>query len=186
MSQQSVYLDYAAATPLDPEVLKVMQPFLEGNFYNPSAGYLKGRLVRKEINNARARVAHWLGSKPTEIIFNAGVTESTNQAIIGVMNKHKQAKVLVGATEHEAVFEPAKLYNHELISVHPDGRINLEDLQAKISDEVVLVSLMHANNETGVIHPLKEVAQVIKQAKIDRQDRGVELPLLLHTDAAQT
>ena len=109
MNKKTIYLDYAAATPLDEEVLKAMQPYFSELFYNPSAEYMAARKVREAIEEARHTVAHHLGSKHTEIIFTAGGTEANNLAIAGIMNQHKGANLIVSAVEHESIIEPAKL-----------------------------------------------------------------------------
>lgn len=182
---QSIYLDFAAATPMHQEVKAAMEPYLVGSFYNPSAAYLAARALKKDIANARQSIAHWLGSKPAEIVFTAGVTESVNLAIQGIMRKHPSGKILVGATEHDAVLEVAQQFNHEIISVRPDGHISFDELNKHLTDDVVLVSLMYANNETGVIHPLKDIAATLELARKERQASNIETPLYFHTDAAQ-
>ena len=105
-----IYLDYAAATPMDPEVLKAMQPFFAEQFYNPSATYLSAKALRAQIGEFRPSIAQSLGAKPAEIIFTAGATEANNLAIQGVLHQYPDSEVLVSAIEHESVLEPAKLF----------------------------------------------------------------------------
>lgn len=181
----SIYLDYAAATPLDDEIAQLMQPYWSERFFNPSANYLAGRQLKQELHLARARVAHWLGCKPAEVVFTAGVTESINLAIQGIMKRYPKGTVLAGATEHQAVLEPVRRFSHRLIPVMNNGTVNTTKLAEIISGEVVLISLMYANNETGAIHPLREVAALITNERQRRTNEGIDTPLYFHCDAAQ-
>jgi cysteine desulfurase len=183
MDDKTIYLDYAAATPLDESVLKKMLPFLTGSFYNPSAGYKAAKDVKKALEEARAKAAHWLGAKPSEIIFTAGATEANNLAIQGIMNLYPEGNVLVSAIEHESVLAPAKKYDYKEIKVGLDGTVDLNDLKKKIDDKTVLVSIMYANNEIGTVEPIREISKIVEEV---RKKRGLEgLPIYLHTDAAQ-
>src|SRR5579884_2017365 len=107
MVKNLIYLDYAAATPLDKKVFKTMEPYLWHSFYNPSAIYSSARLVQRSIDAARAKVAYWLGVRPAEIIFTAGGTEANNLAIHGVMRRFPAGNIVVSAIEHESVLVPA-------------------------------------------------------------------------------
>jgi cysteine desulfurase len=182
---KTIYLDYAAATPVDPTVLAAMRPYFSETFYNPSADYQAARNVKKDLNIARNKIAYWLGSKENEIIFTAGGTEANNLAIRGVMQKYPKAKMLISPIEHDSIRLPAQEYLFAEIGIKDDGRIDLEDLKNKLNDSIVLVSVMYANNEIGVIEPLKKIAQVISSVRQDRKKRGVKLPLLFHSDACQ-
>ncbi len=182
---KTIYLDYAAATPMDSRVLKVMQPYFSDKFYNPSATYLSGRSVAKDVEKARTSVAKWLGARPSEIIFTAGGTEANNLAVQGVMRQFPEANVVVSGVEHESVVNPAKQYNHSLAKVLPDGVIDLKDLAKKINDKTVLVSIMYANNEIGTVEPINEIAKLIKRVKDKRTKTGNKLPLYFHIDACQ-
>ena len=182
---KSIYLDYAAATPLDPQVLKAMQPYLGRQFYNPSATYLAGRAVRKDLEQARSSIAQNLGAKPVEIIFTAGATEANNLAIAGIMRQFPDGEVLVSAVEHESVLAPAKEFRHRLIPVDKQGIVNLPKLENMIGKQTVLVSVMLVNNELGSIQPIREISQILNKLSILRKSRGNKLPLYLHTDAAQ-
>lgn len=180
-----IYLDYAAATPLDKRVLEAMQPYFSDSFYNPSATYLAAKAVAKDLLTARTRVAHWLGARPVEIIFTAGGTEANNLAIQGVLQAHEGANVVVGAIEHESVLAPAHLYPHKIATVDNQGSVLLDDLKSQIDDKTVLISVMYANNEVGTVQPLREIAQLVKNIRDDRRKAGNSLPLYLHTDACQ-
>ena len=180
-----IYLDHAAATPLDPEVLAAMQPYFTDLFYNPSAGYMAAQTVREALERARADVAMVLGARSSEIIFTAGGTESDNLAITGVMREFPEANVVVSAIEHDAVLEPAAQFERRLARVNARGVIDLDDLQTQIDDQTVLVSVMYANNEVGTIQPLRQVAQLLQKIRDGRRQSGNKLPLYFHTDACQ-
>lgn len=183
--RQPIYLDFAAATPLDERVLAAMQPFFAGQFYNPSSSYRAAKQVKQALGEARSRVAHWIGARPAEIVFTAGATESVNLAIQGVMRAYPEGEVLVSAIEHEAVLAAARQCNHKVIPVKPDGAVDIEALNALIADSTVLISIGYANNEIGTIQPLKDIALMLQQIRNVRRLRNNPLPLYLHTDASQ-
>ena len=183
MVESIIYMDHAAATPLDPQVLRAMQPFFAEQFFNPSATYLAAREVRQALNDARARVAHWLGAKPSEVIFTAGGTEANNLAIHGIMRQFPNGNVVVSAMEHESVLMPAHQYDCREVKLQSDGRVNLDDVRAQIDENTVLVSVMYANNEIGTIQPIREIAKVVQASRAARKTGA--LPLHFHTDAAQ-
>jgi cysteine desulfurase len=178
-----IYLDHAAATPLDPAVLAAMQPYLTDEFYNPSATYQPALKVRQALDGARSTVAHWLGARSSEIIFTAGGTETNNLAIHGVMRQFPEGNIVVSRIEHESVLAPAQSYDCREVAVQPDGRLDIADLQRQIDDQTVLVSVMYANNEIGTIQPLREVAKLVAEIRARRGVKG--RPLYLHTDACQ-
>lgn len=180
-----IYLDHAAATPLDSEVLAAMQPFFADQFYNPSANYLAAQKVRQALEQARADVAAELGARANEIIFTAGGTESDNLAITGILSQFPEANVVVSAIEHDAVLEPANQFNCSVTLADAQGMIDLTDLAAKINDQTVLVSVMYANNEVGTIQPIRQVSQLIEKVRNERRQAGNSLPIYLHTDACQ-
>lgn len=180
-----IYLDHAAATPLDSEVLAAMQPFFAGQFYNPSATYMAAQHVRQALESARADVAVVLGARSSEIIFTAGGTESDNLAIAGVMQQFPEANVVVSAIEHDAVLEPAGQFNCSVSLVNEQGIVDLADLAAKINGQTVLVSVMYANNEVGTIQPIRQIAQLLEKIRNERRTAGNKLPLYFHTDACQ-
>lgn len=182
---KKIYLDYAAATPMRSEILDVMRPYFSQKFHNPSATYLAGRAAKAELNQARGTVAMVLGARPAEIIFTAGATEANNLAVQGVMREFPDSEVVVSATEHASVLEPAGLYKHKLAPVDNSGLIVLNKLSKLITDKTVLVSVMLVNNEIGTIQPLGEVSAMIKKIVSQRRAQGNKRPLYLHTDAAQ-
>jgi cysteine desulfurase len=180
-----IYLDNAAATPLDTDVLAAMQPFFSDKFYNPSANYMAAQAVRAELEQARADVAAVLGARANEIIFTAGGTESDNLAVSGVMQQYPNGNVVVSTIEHDAVLIPAAQYAHTLVDVTPQGLVDLDSLEAKINDQTVLVSIMYANNEVGTVQPIRQAAQLVGRVREARRKAGNTLPIYLHTDACQ-
>ena len=181
----TVYLDYASTTPVDERVAQAMQPYLADKFYNPSAQYLAAKDVRRDINQARGDIAKVIGSKQSEIVFTAGATEANNLAISGVMECFPGKNLVVSSIEHDSVIEPAKNYKHSLVKVDEFGIVDLESLRSAITDDTVLVSIMQANNEIGVVQPIKLIAELIAEIKVKRRKNNNELPLYLHTDSAQ-
>ena len=179
------YFDYAAATPLDKDVLNKMEPYYNKLFYNPSGIYTPAREVKNVLKEARSRCAKALGAKPTEIIFTSGATESNNLAINGIMQEYPNANALVSVIEHDSVLLPAKNHKHKVCKVKKTGLIDLDDLRRKIDDRTVLVSIMLANNEIGTIQPVKKIIAIIDEVRKEREKTNNNLPIYLHTDAAQ-
>lgn len=180
-----IYLDYAAATPLDARVIAAMKPYFLDKFYNPSGLYLAAKEVKQDIENARGKVSRWLGAKPSEIIFTSGGTEANNLAIRGVMENYPGCNAVVSKIEHESVLSPASQYKNKKLAVKKDGVIDFADLKKQINNKTVLVSIMYANNEIGTIQPIRKIASVITKIRDDRQKMGDLLPIYLHTDACQ-
>ncbi|MBP9738710.1 cysteine desulfurase [Candidatus Saccharibacteria bacterium] len=181
----TIYLDYAAATPMDEAAIAVMQPFLNTQFYNPSAIYEPARQVRKTLEAARATVADVLGSKDQEILFTAGGTEANNLAIHGVMQTYPGAHMIVSAVEHESVLEPAKQYDYSVVSVTNKGLIDVDTLKSLITPQTALISVMYANNEIGTIQPIKQLTELVNGVRTQRLASGNTMPLYVHTDACQ-
>lgn len=180
---QRRYLDHAATTPIDPRVFEAMLPFLKEHFGNASSVHALGRRARVEVEACRERVAAHLGAEPAEIVFTSGGTEADNTAIKGVAGRDGAGLVtglVTCAAEHEAVLRPAEALARAGVTVvvldpAPHGAVTPAQLEAALTPDVSLVSLMHANNELGTVTPLAEVSAVCRA-------RGV----LLHTDAVQT
>lgn len=180
-----IYLDYAATTPLDPEVISIMVPLLE-EFANPSSIHTSGRAARRKINDARRQVTKIIHASPEEIVFTGGGTESDNLAIIGTARAYKnQGKhIIVSAVEHKAVLEPARMLEKEgfIVSIAPVdsyGQINVEGVLSMIREDTTLISIMLGNNEIGTLQPIQELAEKLKKRK-----NATHLPYL-HTDACQ-
>jgi cysteine desulfurase len=182
---QTIYLDNAAATPMDKTVFEAMQPYMTDAYFNPSAQYTAAREVKQQLEAARARVAFWFGSRPSEVIFTAGGTEANNLAIQGVLRQYPDAYVITSAIEHESVLEPAARYNHRTAPVQPDGQLDIEACLDLVDDQTVLISVQYANNETGVVQPIRRLTQAVAEMRKARIKSGNELPLLVHTDACQ-
>lgn len=180
-----IYLDHAAATPLDPAVLEAMQPYFSAQFFNPSATYLAAEQVRKDVETARERVAHWLGARPAEVVFTAGGTEANNLAIRGVMQQFPDGNLVISAIEHESILAAAHQFDCREAAVSPDGLVDVDALIGLVDDSTVLVSVMYANNEVGTIQPIKQIAQHLEVIRKARKASGNTRPLYLHTDAAQ-
>jgi cysteine desulfurase len=175
-----IYLDHAATTPLDPSVLAAMQPYLVGQYFNPSAQYLAARAVRKDIEVARARIAHWFGARPSEIIYTAGGTEANNLAIKGIMECYPDGNLVVSSIEHDAVLEPAARYQCRMAPTRADGIVDAEALLRLVDDNTVLVSVMYVNNELGTIQPIRAIGEQLAALR-----KGRTRPLYFHVDACQ-
>ncbi len=186
---KNYYFDHAAGAPLAPEALEAMLPYLQ-EYANPSSLYGAAREARHAIDAARAAIADTLGAKPTEIVFTSGTTEGDNLALQGVLRAHRGAHWITSAIEHEAVLaytKPAKSEHHPftIVPVRPNGIIDPTAVERAITDKTVLISLMMANNEIGTLQPVAEIAKTIAGVRADRKQRGLDLPLYLHSDAAQ-
>lgn len=175
-----IYLDHNATTPVLPEVLEAMMPFFTTEWGNPSSSYTFGSKLKKVIETAREQVADLVGAHPLEIIFTSCATESNNAAIQAALKANPSKRCIVtSAVEHSAVLNHCLALEKEgyrvtRLPVDRDGILNLTDLDAAITDDVAVVSLMWANNETGVLFPVKEIADICRA-------RGV----LYHCDAVQ-
>ena len=180
---KTIYLDYAAATPIDPKVTAAMQPYFSQKFHNPSSIYLAGRAASQALEDARSAVAQILGAKPAEIIFTAGATEANNLAIQGVMKDFPECEVLVSAIEHESVLAPAGLFNCRTVPVDPKGRVDLQKLETMVSDKTVLVSIGLVNNEIGTVQAMPDISKILNKLRKLRGSKG--RPLYLHSDCAQ-
>ena len=181
-----IYFDYAAATPIDTEVLQSMEPYFAETFFNPSALYAGAREAKKALQEARERVSRTIGAKPSEITFVSGGTESANLAITGVMSGFPDATMITSAIEHDAVLEPAKRTGRvKTVSVDTTGRVSVQDIVNLIDDSTVLVSIMYVNNEVGTVQPIKELCDAVSVIRKNRQRNGIHTPLWVHTDACQ-
>jgi cysteine desulfurase len=185
MTKQPVYLDYAAATPVDDEVLAAMLPYYQQKFQNPSALYLSAKAAHSDIESARETVAQVLGARPSEIVFTAGGTEANNLAISGVMQQFPDGNVVTSVIEHDSVLHPAAQYQHRLTPVTAQGIIDVIELIKLIDDNTVLVSVMYANNELGTIQPIMKITQQLQSIREQRRAAGNSRPLYFHADACQ-
>lgn len=183
MSMTTIYLDHAAATPLDERVFRAMEPYFTESFYNPSAPYAAAREVRRDLEDARHRLAMAIGAKKDEVILTAGATESVNLAIHGLLSHGGHA--VIGATEHQAVTQAVAPYPHSIAAADPRGIITPEAVTTAITDETVLVSITAADSELGTVQSLQKIATAIEQVRSARRARGLKTPLYLHSDASQ-
>src|SRR5947209_1182101 len=172
----TAYLDHAATTPMRPEAVDAMLPFLADRFGNPAGSHAVAREARKALDEAREVVAESLGARPGEVVFTGGGTEADNLAIVG-RHTARPGPAVCTAVEHHAVLHARRaLPEARVVSVRPDGVLDLDRLAALLDPAVTVVSVMLANNEVGTIEPLAEVAQVVRDAAPDA---------VLHTDAVQ-
>lgn len=178
----SIYLDYNATTPVDPRVLKAMEPYNNSHFGNPSSNHKLGLKNKWAVENAREQVAALIGAQPKEIIFTSGGSESNNMALKGIAAiKGKQGQhIIVSSIEHPAILNVTKFLQHQgfritQLPVNSQGVVIVDELEEIITSKTILVSIMHANNETGGIQPISELAEIAHQARA-----------VFHTDAAQS
>ncbi|MCK9398795.1 MAG: selenide, water dikinase SelD [Bacteroidales bacterium] len=177
-----IYLDYNATTPVHPEVADAIRPYLESIFGNPSSTHVYGARARMAVENARAKVAALLGCKNHEIIFTSGGSESNNLAIKGVAfnYRNKGNHIITSSIEHPAVSEVCKYLETQgfritWLPVDETGLVSVNDLEKAITNETILVTIMHANNEVGTIQPISQLVALARKHNI-----------LFHTDAAQS
>jgi cysteine desulfurase len=176
-----LYLDHNATTPIDPEVRAAMLPWLENEFGNPSSVYTLGRRSAAALVNARAQVAALVGAQPSEIIFNSCGTEATNTAILSAIAIDPDKRhIITSAVEHSATIKLCEYlatrgYEITWLPVDNDGLLDPDKLETAITSETAIVSLLWANNETGVLFPIQEIAAITARKKVP-----------LHLDAVQT
>ncbi len=177
-----VYLDYNATTPVDPEAVEELLPYLAGQFGNPSSAHPYGVKAKEAVELARSRVAALLGCDPSEVIFTGGGTESNNQALIGaaLANRERGNHIISTAIEHPAVLKPlerlsARGFSVTLLPVDSTGMVDPDSVRRAITGHTILISIMHANNEVGTIQPIGEIGELARENGI-----------IFHTDAAQS
>lgn len=179
---RKVYLDHSATTPVHPEVADLMMQYLTSTWGNPSSIHAFGREARKGVEEARERVAGLIGAKPEEIFFTSGGTEADNMAVLGTAyaKQKKGNHIIASSFEHHAVLDPCKFlekqgYRVTFLPVTPEGLVRVEDVEAAITDQTILITIMHVNNEVGTIQPIEEIGRLAKT-------RGITF----HTDAVQS
>ena len=177
-----IYMDYHATTPVDPRVVETMLPYFTEDFGNAaSRNHPFGWKAEKAVDRARKQVADLVSAKPREIIFTSGATESNNLAIKGVaeMYREKGNHIITCVTEHKAIIDTCKWLEKQgsrvtYLPVQKDGRINLDDLRTAITSKTILITIMTANNEIGILQPIEEIGTIAKEHGI-----------IFHTDAVQ-
>ncbi len=179
---KKIYLDYAATTPVDPEVFKAMLPYFTEKYGNTSSLHAFGREANRALENSRETIAKFLNAKPEEIIFTGSATESNNTVLKGIAfaNKDKGKHIIISSIEHDCILNSAKWLEKQgfeitRLKVDKYGLVNPEDAEKAIRKDTILVSVMHANNEIGTIQPIEDIANLCKQNNI-----------YFHTDAAQS
>jgi cysteine desulfurase len=183
LQNDPIYLDYNATTPIDPAVVEAMLPYLSIHFGNPSSSHTYGHVAQQALDSARTQVARLLGCTPGEIIFTGGGSESDNLAIRGIAlaSRKRGNHIITQVTEHPAVLNTCRSlerlhgFRVTYLPVDENGCVSPEAVEAAIDDETLLITVMHANNETGTLQPISEIAEVAHR-------HGV----LVHTDAAQS
>ena len=178
-----IYLDYNATTPVDPRVLDDILPFLRENFGNPSSSHIYGQTAKKAIEKAREQVANFLRAEHGEVVFTSGGSESNNHAIIGtsLANTKKGKHIITSQIEHPSVNEALQYLKEKhgfkitYLPVDRHGIVNPLDVEHAITNETVLITIMHANNEVGTIEPIKKIGLIAKEKEV-----------IFHTDAAQS
>jgi cysteine desulfurase len=177
-----IYLDYAATTPMRPEVFEAMQPYLTEHFGNPSSIYSYGHEAKSGIDKARKQVAGLLGAREEEVVFTGSGTEADNFAIKGVAfaNRSKGNHIITSSIEHHAVLEPGQFLEKEgfevtYLPVDETGLVSPDDVKKAIRPGTILISIMHANNEIGTVQPIREIGGIAREAGV-----------YFHTDAVQT
>jgi len=175
-------MDYNATTPISPEVVEAMLPFLYGNYGNPSSVHEMGKTAKTALEEARGQVANLLNCHPSEVIFTSGGSESNNMVIKGVAYtyKNKGNHIITSVIEHPAILKPLQYlesigYKVSYVGVDQYGMVNPSDIERLITDETILVTVMHANNETGTIQSIKDIADICKKHDV-----------FFHTDASQS
>ena len=181
-TNRSVYLDFAAATPMDPEVVQAMLPYYTELFYNPSAPYARARAVRDEVERSRASLAHGIGARPGNIVLTAGATEANNLAFATVS---EDGHVIVDAIEHESILACAGGFSRKTLRVGADGRVDPKSVAAALRPETELVSIELANGEIGTIQPIREISAVVARERNRRLKAGEKRHIYFHADASQ-
>jgi cysteine desulfurase len=177
---REVYLDHNATTPVHPEAKDAMLPYLDRAFGNPSSSHWAGREAREAVERARAQVADLISADPSEIVFTSGGSEGDNMAVRGAVMEHgRGSHVIISSVEHPAVFGTCRLLEKgglrvTYLPVGESGRVEVKDVQKAMGKRTVLISVMLANNETGVMNPVGEIVRIARE-------RGI----LMHTDAVQ-
>lgn len=176
-----IYFDYAAATPLSDAAFFAMKPYFTEQFYNPSSPYAPAVQVRRDFEAAKHQLAVSIGARADDIIMTAGATESINLAMTAATDGHVVSSVI----EHHAVVHAAEQYEHTFVAVGRNGIVDPHDIKTAITPHTKLVSIALANNEIGTIQPLREIAEVVRQEREQRQKANNHTPIWLHSDASQ-
>ena len=180
MSTELIYLDYAAATPMDERVISAMQPYFNEDFFNPSSPYMPAVKVRRAFDDAKQTLANLIGAKSGAVIMTAGATESINLAFNWVTSH-----VVVPNIEHHAVLACAKVCDHTIVKADSRGYVSADVIKESIRLDTELVSVALVNNELGIIQPIRAIAEIVKNERNQRLASGNLTPIFLHCDASQ-
>ncbi len=189
---KKIYLDYAATTPVDKEVLDEMMPYFSDKFGNASSIHQFGQEALEAVDRARKQVADFLGANASEIIFTSGATESNNMVIRGVIKacNIEKSHIITSQIEHHCILNSCKTVEKEklaevtFLKVDGDGVIDPQNIKKAIKKNTILVSIMYANNEVGTVEPIAEIGNIIKELNIERQKDKIP-KVYFHTDAVQ-
>jgi len=188
VKKTKIYFDYAATTPVDPRVVKAMQPYFSEKFGNTMSLHSFGQEAKIALEESREAVANLMGARPEEIIFTSSATESNNLALKGIAfaNKDKGKHIIISSIEHACIMETSKWLEKQgfeitRLRVDQYGLISPKEVAKAIRKDTILVSIMHANNEIGTIEPIKEIGKIIKL-----KSESLKSTIYFHTDAAQT
>ncbi|HEX6543972.1 MAG TPA: cysteine desulfurase NifS [Ktedonobacterales bacterium] len=189
LSDGTIYLDHAATTPVDPEILTGMLPYFTEHFGNPSSIYRLGRQSLDALETAHETVARVLGCRPIEVVFTGGGSEADNLAIKGVAfaRRRRGNHIITSAIEHHAVLHTCQQLEREgyrvtYLPVDENGLVNPADVAAAVTDETALVTLMYANNEVGTIQPIAEIGRICRERRVPFHTDGVQAGGLLDLD----
>ncbi len=177
---REAYLDYAAATPVDPAVLAQMMPYFTEAFHNPSAPYALARRARGVVEDARARVAAVIGARPANVTFTAGATEANNLAFAATCGH-----VVTDVAEHDSVLDCCEGRPHTLVGVGPDGRVDADEVARALTPATTLVSIELANGEVGCLQPVRAIGRAVVRERERRLAAGESTPIWFHVDASQ-
>jgi cysteine desulfurase len=188
--REKIYLDYAAATPVDPRVLRAMQPYFSKKFGNAGSLHSFGQEAIRALDAARETIAHCIGADFQEIIFTGSATEANNLILRGVMSRLPKPRIIISSIEHESVLGTARSLKNDgadviCLPVDKTGLVDLKKLRASLNKNTILVSIMYANNEIGTVQPIVEVTKIVASFKNLRSSPSVLHPPFFHTDASQ-
>ncbi len=180
--RRGIYLDYNASTPICPEAVDAMRPFLTDLYGNPSSPHWAGMPAKDAVEKARGQVASLLGCDPTEVVFTSGGSESNNHAVKGIFfaNRGRGDHIITTSVEHPATIQPCRFLEKlgarlTVLPVDRNGMVDPDDVRKAITARTILITVMHANNEVGTIEPIPEISAIAREAAVP-----------FHTDAAQT
>jgi len=197
MKNKKIYLDYAATTPVDKEVLKDMLPYFSEKFGNAMSIHSFGQEALRAVDAAREKIAHFFGATPSEIIFTSGATESNNLTVKGVLrayyskaeNAKKKPHIITSAFEHHCVLDSCKAVEKENLAevtyLRPgkDGVIKAGDIEKAIKPNTILISVMYVNNEIGTVQPIKKIGEILRKINAEKEEDAFRI--IFHTDATQ-